>query len=283
MSDRLEILAAAKVNLFLHVVSKMENGLHGLQSLVCFADIGDTITIEKAPHFEFVVQGDFASGLGANENNLVVRAARMMASRFSRDMDYKITLTKSLPVAAGIGGGSADAAAVIRGLAQLWDIQNYPADLGFDLGADIPACLKDCASLMEGTGEKITPVPHFPALHCVLINPLQSCSTADVFRSFSQNFLNPIQIPDRFENYGSLIEFLLRQRNDLSAAAEKIVPEITVCLGVLKHSGSDLVRMSGSGASCFGLYETQEQARMACEQIQSLHPEWWVRAAVLNG
>lgn len=262
MSVRL--LAPAKVNLYLHVLGRQDDGYHDLESLVAFADVGDEILIEPAATFSCSIDGEFAQHLDS-ENNSVVEAARWVAARLERELDVRIALVKNLPVAAGIGGGSSDAAAVIRGLLRHWGEDNRLEDLiapSFELGADVPVCLYGRPAIVRGAGDVFEPYAMERPLYAVLVNPLRSCSTAVVF--------------GMYEAGGDLSG----ERNDLQAAAVKIVPEILDVLEAL--SGAQYARMSGSGATCFGVYETQDAARNAAVDIARMYPEWWVRDCVIS-
>jgi 4-diphosphocytidyl-2-C-methyl-D-erythritol kinase len=183
--DVVRVAAPAKINLFLHVTRKRPDGYHDLQSLVAFADVGDVVTLERGPALSFAIDGPFAQGLEAEADNLVLRAARTLAERRPALAGARIRLTKNLPVASGIGGGSADAAAALRGLLALYG-ESLPKDellaLAASLGSDIPVCVASQTAWMEGRGEIVTPLPSLPPAHIVLVNPGISVATADVFR-----------------------------------------------------------------------------------------------------
>ena len=257
-------MAPAKLNLFLHVLGRRDDGYHELESLVAFADIGDKGLIESAAEFSCSITGDFAQHLDS-ENNSLIDAARWTAKRVGRELDVCISLVKNLPVAAGIGGGSSDAAAVIRGLLQHWGAEDQMQGLiaaSFELGADVPVCLYGQAAIVRGAGDVFEPFAMGEPLFSVLVNPLVSCSTAAVFGAYQGR------------------DNLSGERNDLQEAAVGIVPEILDVLG--SFSGARYARMSGSGATCFGIYETPDAANNAAADIAREHPEWWVRDCVIK-
>jgi len=280
--DAFVIPAPAKVNLFLHVTGKRDDGYHLLQSLVAFADAGDSLSFLPAAEFHLSLSGPFATELTADEGNLVSRAARAMEQEYGRPLSCHIELQKNLPVAAGIGGGSADAAAALRGIGHLWGISRQDArvvKIAAGLGADVPACLLSKPALAEGVGEILTPVPHMPKLHAVLVNPGVPCPTPEVFSRFAlQKAATPVSLPR-----DGWIDFLKSCRNDLTAAAQDVCPEITLVLKALSETKNcDLARLSGSGATCFGLYNSAAEAKAAAQDLSARHPGWWVVPVVLS-
>jgi 4-diphosphocytidyl-2-C-methyl-D-erythritol kinase len=282
--ERLRVFAPAKINLFLHVARKRADGFHDLQSLVAFADIGDVLTVERAPRFSLELDGPFAAALAGAGDNLVLRAARSLAAHLALAEGARFTLTKNLPVASGIGGGSADAAAALRGLLALWSRRDRDSGrldaLTAGLGSDVPVCLLSRAAWMEGRGERVLALPQLPPSALVLVNPGVSVATAEVFRHVvcddRSAGLNP---PGEFAAFGSLVRYLDTTRNALEAPARAIAPVIGEVLEALSRSGAPLVRMSGSGATCFGLFETMQQADSAAAAIVKSRPHWWTRAA----
>lgn len=284
----MKVQAPAKINLFLHVTGRRDDGYHLLESLVVFVkDIFDTVTITPAPVFDFIVDGPYAQGIPRDENNLVVKAARGLAQLYGKQLDCTITLTKNLPVAAGIGGGSADAAAIIRALIEFWQAQGTPnipiADFLLGLGADIPVCFVAQNTYMRGIGEILDPVDLPGNLYVLLVNNGQICSTAQVFQNYTAAFSDPIEIPVLCGGLDDLIGFLKTCRNDLYLPALTCVPEIQDIITVLEQqSGCHLARMSGSGATCFGLFADPARAQMARDKILSVHPNWWVHAGQIS-
>ncbi|HKL56689.1 MAG: 4-(cytidine 5'-diphospho)-2-C-methyl-D-erythritol kinase [Roseovarius sp.] len=272
----IEAFAPAKINLTLHVTGQRDNGYHELDSLVVFADIGDRIGIELAETSELTVEGPMANGVPEDDDNLVMRAARLMG------LDARIRLQKFLPNAAGLGGGSSDAAAVLRALAQLSG-RPVPED-ALSLGADVPACLQARAARMRGIGESITPVTGLPALHAVLINPAAPVATQSVFQQLQTraNAPMPDELPP-LADAGAAVAWLRSMRNDLEAPAQALQPVIGQVIETLSATpGCQLARMSGSGATCFGLYNDAETAASAAGRLREGFAGWWVAATRLN-
>ena len=265
--------APAKINLCLHVTGQRPDGYHLLDSLVVFADVGDVIEVRAAPMLSLRVIGPQARDLPVGEDNLVLRAARAFAGAAGA----AITLTKNLPVASGIGGGSADAAATLRALARLWDLPLPDADRVLQLGADVPACLAGRALRMQGIGERLAGVPGLPKAYLVLVNPGVAVATPAVFKALpSKN--NPA-MPDLpvFATAAELAQWLAAQRNDLEAPAMALAQVIGAVKQALAAApGCLLARMSGSGATCFGVFADQAQAQSARAAISAAQPEWWV-------
>jgi 4-diphosphocytidyl-2-C-methyl-D-erythritol kinase len=282
--------APAKINLFLHVVGRREDGFHLLDSLVAFTDYGDDLAVAPAREISLAIDGPFARHLPAGDDNLVLRAARRLQAACGVSDGAQIRLTKNLPVASGIGGGSADAAAALAALAELWGA-NLPADrlasLGLELGADLPVCLAGRASFVGGIGEKIDPAPPMADLDILLVNPLVPLPTVDVFRRRAAG-------PEgaRFGAPGrwsapvadeALCPRLAECRNDLTDAAIALVPEIDAVLSLIAgSSGCRLARLSGSGATCFGLYSDRGAAEAAAAAILKGKPGWWSVATRLR-
>ena len=283
-TDVIEAFAPAKINLFLHVGEKRRDGFHDLESLVVFVDIGDTLTFSPSPELTLGLEGRFAGELRDEGDNLVLRAARALARHVGRAAaGAAIRLAKELPVASGIGGGSADAAAVLRGLTRLWALDLSWIDLravAETIGSDVPVCVESRSSWMEGRGERITPATALPQVPMLLINPGIAVSTADVFRALAArrgtgtvNRATPLSLQR------DLIAFLKTTSNDLQAPAQSIAPVIGQVLDELSRMpGVELWRMSGSGATCFALFDDQNSAEMAEVALSHTHPDWWVRA-----
>ncbi|KNG94087.1 4-(cytidine 5'-diphospho)-2-C-methyl-D-erythritol kinase [Pseudaestuariivita atlantica] len=262
-----EAFAPAKINLTLHVTGQRADGYHLLDSLVVFAGIGDTLTATPAADWSLSVTGPMAAGVPTGDDNLVLRAARM-----ATDRPHAFTLDKHLPAAAGIGGGSADAAAAIR-------LCGGDGQGAVALGADIPVCLAGPGPVrMRGVGEVIDPLPNLPPLWVVLVNPRVTVSTPAVFKSLTEK-TNPPMPPDipRFPTAGPVIAWLKRQRNDLAAPAMQHAPVISDVLAAL--SPAPFAAMSGSGATCFGLCMTENAAARLASDITRAHPAWWVASA----
>ena len=272
--------APAKINLYLHVVGRRADGYHLLDSLIAFADIGDTITATPADALMLSVDGPEAAGLG--DDNLVLRAARLLKERGGIDAGAALHLDKRLPVAGGIGGGSSDAAAALRALSHLW---GRPLDdgallaLALDLGADVPACVGGRPVWVGGIGEQLEPAAFLPAAGIVLANPRRPLPTADVFRRRAGPFSSPARFEPVPGDAAGLAAALASRRNDLTETAVALLPEIGAVLDRLAElPGALLARMSGSGATCFALFDDQNAAEMAQVALSHTHPDCWVRA-----
>ena len=282
------ITAPAKINLYLHVTGKRADGYHVLDSLIAFADFGDRITAAPAHSLGLEIDGPFAGALQeATPNpdaNLVLRAARALADYAGRPAAAHIQLTKNLPIAAGIGGGSADAAAALRALAELWQLPWDEAAMGAlaaALGADVPVCLAGYAAFVGGIGEIITPAPPLPDCGLVLLNPGVTLPTAEVFAARSGDFGAAARFTETPADAAGLARLLAPRRNDLSAAAIAIQLVIADALAALQGAGAHLARLSGSGATCFGLFDDLDAAIAAAESLGRAAPEWWLAATTL--
>jgi 4-diphosphocytidyl-2-C-methyl-D-erythritol kinase len=290
-------LAPAKINLSLGVGEAGADGRHPLDSLVAFTrTIGDKVQLARAQTFELTIEGPFAADLADERDNLILRAARLLASHIKTDQGARIVLTKNLPIASGIGGGSADAAATLIGLNQLWHGGLSVADLmelGAQLGADVPACVYGKALRMVGTGEAMEPIEALPRLGIVMVNPLTPCPTGPVYRAFdSLAFDRPGRAKDlaraplpALETQDNLLAYLASHPNDLEQAAIQCVPDIAEIIPSIAESGSILIaRMSGSGATCFGLYPTLGQAQAAARDLKQkfANRPVWVAADEIN-
>ncbi|CUH67240.1 4-diphosphocytidyl-2-C-methyl-D-erythritol kinase [Thalassovita gelatinovora] len=268
-----ETFASAKVNLTLHVTGQRADGYHLLDSLVMFADCGDRITLRLSETATLTVSGPKASGVPTGPENLVLRAAGLMR------VGAEIGLEKHLPAAAGIGGGSSDAAAVLLAIRDLTG--RIIPEQGLSLGADIPVCLIGQAAIMRGIGEDVTVLENMPTLHAVLINPGVPVPTGAVFQGLSRKDNPPMEPLPPALNFETLIGWLGQQRNDLQGPAIVAQPAIgDVLRSIAATAGCRLARMSGSGATCFGLYETADAATKAATVLQ--RPDWWVQPVRLN-
>lgn len=284
--------APAKVNLYLHVGPPKSNGRHDLDSLVVFADAraADHLTAEPASTLSLEVSGPRAAAAGTLEDNLVLKAARVLQAASGTRQGARLTLQKWLPVAAGIGGGSADAATALRLLTKLWDIDPaHAAALAPGLGGDVPVALSGHPALMRGEGERVTPLPSLPPLAALLINPGVPCPTGPVFRSHDAagggaGFAEIHPLPE-FQDGKSLAAWLREQRNDLEMPAIAMVPEIAEALTFLRaQPGVLLARMSGSGATCFALFEAIAFAERAMVVLRNDagRKHWWTAACRLG-
>ena len=275
--------APAKINLALHVTGQRADGYHLLETLVTFTEAGDAIHVRDANADTFSISGPFGDLLRAGDggNNLVVRArdllrdALVAAGQSARPV--AIHLEKNLPVASGIGGGSADAAATLRALLRHWNAGIVPenlAPIALALGADVPMCLESRPLIARGIGEDIEPVSDLPEFFLVLANPLKAVSTPEIFRRLLDKANPPL--PERKE--GGWMDFLAQSRNDLEVPAKALLPEIGAIAGMLLQEGASLVRMSGSGATCFGLFHSFEAARKAETSLRNKRPGWYFQA-----
>jgi len=281
VAELLRELAPAKVNLTLRVVSRRADGYHELESLVAFADLADIVTFDPDAPSDIEVTGPFAAATGPAGENLVLEAARLM--RLARG---RFTLEKNIPVAAGLGGGSADAAAALRLIARERSTNtDNPRirDAARQCGADVPVCLVPKPRIMRGIGDVLSPPVAVPALPALLINPRVELATRDVFAAFEETTGSSRSIDDVPTELAGFIDWLKHYDNDLTRAAASRVPMIADILRALKaQPGCQLARMSGSGATCFGVFGSVDQVRLAAEQLQSQRPEWWVCKTILR-
>jgi 4-diphosphocytidyl-2-C-methyl-D-erythritol kinase len=287
--------ARAKVNLTLRVVGRRVDGYHDLQSLVAFADCADRLSLVPGPSLDLTTIGPLASACGETADNLVLKAARLLGERVPDLKVGSFTLDKVLPVAAGIGGGSADAAAALRLLAKLNNLaldDNRLLEVALLTGADVPVCLASRPCDMTGVGENLLPLS-LPKMPCVMVNPRVAVATKDVFSALGLRngellvgFSDIIQAPAWPQAGASVedwVEALAESSNDLEAPAMRIQPVITEVIAALNATnGAWLARMSGSGATCFAIFENTAEAQRAAQKIQLDHPQWWVHAGVLS-
>lgn len=260
--------APAKLNLALHVIGRRADGYHLLDSLVAFAGVGDAVALEPGP-LSLRIDGPFAQGL-STDDNLCLRAARLAGG------DAAIRLAKNLPVASGLGGGSADAAAVLRGLARM----GHPLPARSErLGSDVPVCIGSAPARMQGVGEVVTPLPALPAIPLVLVNPGFGLSTPQVYGALARRDNPGLPAIPRFAGLADLTAWLDATRNDLEAPALTIAPAIGQVLDALRATGAAFARMSGSGATCFGLYDSPDRARIAATALKQ--HGWWAVASEL--
>ena len=265
-----EAHAPAKINLTLHVTGRRNDGYHLLDSLVVFADIGDQLHIETAADTSLSVTGPMAVGVPTDDANLVIKATHLIG------IDAEIHLEKHLPNAAGIGGGSADAGAVLRVLSKLTGTP-VPQN-GLPLGADVPVCLLSCTARMQGIGDIVAPLKDIPPLDAVLVNPGFNVPTGPIFQNLKtpNNTFMPDTIPTGLDA-PKFAQWLATQRNDLEPSAIAVQPAIATTLKTLRATHACLLaRMSGSGATCFGLYTDSKTAASAALKIQNQNPDWWV-------
>lgn len=275
--------APAKINLALHVTGQRADGYHLLETLVTFTEAGDTIHIRDADADSFSISGPFGDLLRAGDggDNLVTRAKDLLrdalASTGQPAPPVAIHLEKNLPVASGIGGGSADAAATLRGLLRHWRAGIAPdtlASMALTLGADVPMCLESRSLIARGIGEDIEPLTDLPELVMVLANPLKAVSTPEIFRRLQTKTNPPLPASATI----GWMDFLAQSRNDLQPPAQALLSEIGEIIGLLSQEGAALVRMSGSGATCFGIFHSLEAARKAETSLRKKRPGWYFQA-----
>ncbi len=275
--------ARAKVNLHLHVTGKRADGYHLLDSLAVFPAVGDRLRVEAAGELSLELTGRFGASLVAEPNNLVLRAARGLAALAGVAAVGRITLEKNLPVSSGIGGGSADAAAALRLLMRFWGVdvdQAALASLAVSLGADVPVCLAQIPTVMQGIGEILLPAPRLPACGMVLINPLVAVPTPAVFKARGGGFSPAGVFPVHWTDAAEMARDLALLGNDLESPAMSLCPQIGDVLAALRGEGTCLLaRMSGSGATCFGLFESAKAAERAAQRLD--RPDWWVWGGAL--
>ena len=287
--------ARAKVNLTLRVVGRRVDGYHDLESLVAFADCADRLSLVPGPGLDLTTIGPLASACGETADNLVLKAARLLGERVPDLKAGSFTLDKVLPVAAGIGGGSADAAAALRLLAKLNGLaldDNRLVEVALLTGADVPVCLASRPCDMTGVGENLLPLS-LPKMPCVMVNPRVAVATKEVFSALglrngellvgTSDILQAPEWPEAGASVEDWVEALAESSNDLEAPAMRIQPVITEVIAALNAAnGAWLARMSGSGATCFAIFENTAEAQRAAQKIQLDHPQWWVHAGVLS-
>lgn len=267
--------APAKLNLCLHVTGLREDGYHLLDSLVMHVDVGDKIWVDRQDRLTLSISGPFGKDIPVGPDNLVLRAASLV----SRDLGAAILLEKNLPPAAGIGGGSSDAAATVRALCALWQSPEPDLRSLVNLGTDVPVCMLAQLTRMRGVGEKLDHLGAPPELAFVLINPRTEASTPLVFKALETKSNSALEgdMPDP-SDLDAWLFWLSAQRNDLEKPASRLAPVIMDVLDALNAlPQAKVVRMSGSGATCFAIMHDRASAKAAAESLQHAHPSWWVK------
>lgn len=275
--------APAKVNLALHVTGRRADGYHLLESLVVFTEFCDLLEADAAEQDSLSITGPQAARVPISGENLVVKARDLMRERFGAAAGKPVALhlDKQLPVAAGIGGGSANAAAALDLLCRFWEIDPDRQELNeiaLALGADVPMCLAGQPLVARGIGEILEPVQALPRLAMLLVNPNLPLPTPQVFSALARRDNAPLPELVFRDGPGDLAAWLEATRNDLEGPARDLLPQINTVLDAIDGHGASVARMSGSGATCFGLFDHIEAAREAGEAIAAVHPEWFVRA-----
>ena len=287
--------ANAKINLNLSVLGKRADGYHVLDSLVTFALLGDELSVSSSDELTLTYEGAFASDLQDSfvheSDDLVLKAATALQQESGTSMTAALQLTKSVPFGAGLGGGSADAAACLRLLNSFWKLDwsmEALMTLGANIGSDIPACLMNAPCRMTGRGEHVTKIDMLPILFCVLVNPGVHLSTADIFRKLNTSKIDADKrnkpnekLPD-LTTYEALYNYLQNTGNDLLSPAMEIAPSIGLVLEAISNTGADISAMTGSGSTCFGLFKDEVSAHHAKEQLKELFPDYWVEATALK-
>lgn len=279
--------APAKINLNFHLIGRRESdGYHLVDGLFVFVKAGDRLRFESSDDgLSLVAEGEFGANLKTDDSNLVIKAAKALALELDVPLKAKITLYKNLPIASGIGGGSADAAATLKGLQKLWGktLQQEKLDkLALSLGADVPICLYAKPAMVSGIGEVIKKAPILPPeMPIILVNPNKEVCTKDVFQTREKVYSSPFEFAPKYDDVFSLVKDLQKTKNDLTNAAIKTLPVIENVLNALDAENALFSGMSGSGATCFGIYEKQEDALFAAEKIKKQNPLWWVSSSSL--
>lgn len=281
--------APAKLNLYLHITGRRADGYHDLDSLVAFASIGDEVAVRPFEGFRFEMTGAQADALSQenDEDNLAVKAARSLAELTGHELDAHLVLVKNLPIASGIGGGSSDAAAVLRALAQHWGLAKDDPRLmqaAARHGQDVPVCVRVENNYMTATG--VLPAPKLPRADIVLVNPGKALATPAVYKEYREggDAFSPLSRLEKTpENVAELVAALKARGNDLYAPACRLMPEIQEIIESLEASGECLLaRMSGSGATCFGIFADATSAKSVAAQIRVARPRWWVETGMIN-
>lgn len=275
-------LARAKVNLWLKIVGRRADGYHLLDSLVAFTDLSDSLEVDPSDGLSLALEGPEAAGIDGEADNLVLRAARLLADRAGVSPRAALSLTKHIPVAAGLGGGSADAAAALHALVDLWRVA-LPIEELFDLaaalGADVPMCLAGRPALVSGVGEVLRPAPPLPPCAILLVNPRMPLATPEVFAARRGPYSVVTPVPSMWPDLAGLVGALVERGNDLTEAAISLRPAIADVLAALgRTEGARYAAMSGSGATCFALYDDTAAARRAAA---GLPDRWWRHAGRL--
>jgi 4-diphosphocytidyl-2-C-methyl-D-erythritol kinase len=286
----LTAFAAAKVNLYLHVAPPTPDGYHPIASLMAFADVGDTVAAQPADALSLAIEGPFGAGLSAEADNLVLRAARALLRHAGRpDAGARLVLTKALPIAAGLGGGSSDAGAALRLLNDMLRLglaEGALEAVAASIGADGAACLRGRLLIAQGRGEQLSPAPPLPPLPAVLINPGVPSPTGPVYRAYDASGApGGADLPKApaLSKPADVAAWLATCRNDLEPPALALEPRIAEALGALRSAPQTLLgRMSGSGATCFALCATLADAQALAAELSAQHPSWWVQSCTLT-
>ncbi len=280
----MHLTSPAKLNLHLHILGQENSGYHLLDSLVVFTNFGDTLTLESSAKFELEIRGTFAKKLQKHTpstENLIEKSVMIFSALTNTKPNYKITLEKNIPLGAGLGGGSSNAATTLKALQQFYQTQIDLSQITSKLGSDITAFLNvPTPIIIRETGNEII-IPHFniPTCYILMVNAGQHCSTPEIYKNLEmKEFSSATEFPHQFKTTKEFTDFLNKEtRNDLTDPALKLKPNISRTLEAIASQKSCLLaRMTGSGATCFGIFETITHAQTAAQEIKTTHPEWWV-------
>ena len=285
MSNPISLLAPAKVNLFLHIFGKRSDGMHLLDSLITFAGIYDSITIKPSPELNLSLKGPFSNKNISIKNNLVLKAAKALAKYSNIEPKIDIVVAKEIPVASGLGGASVDAAATLKLLTIYWDLNignKTLYNIAENLGADVPACLVGKTIRAEGVGEILKEATELPPCWFVFVNPGIQLMTKEVFEIGLDKFNNKYKNEEYPDNIHELEKMFSKTQNGLLKSAIQLVPEIELVIKKLRDTENIIdARLNGSGATCFGIFPTENDAKTAAKTISKANPDWWIKAAPL--
>ena len=278
--EKFSVFAPVKINLSLQIIGRRNDGFHLLESLIVFADQGDGLTVSSADTLSLTIKGPFAGSLSTDKNNLVMKAAALLADFHKIRPKAHIELNKNIPIASGLGGGSADAAATLHALTKLWRFPISDQDLNKiaeQIGSDVPVCLNQKSAIMEGIGERVHRLGNLPKFGILLVNSNFPVSTQEVFQKYGANFSAPGSLNQIPKDRETLLKLLHSLQNDLTQASINTAPEIKNVLSVLSDLNNQLlVRLSGSGGTCFALFENTKNAQEAAEKLNKKFPDWWI-------
>jgi len=281
--EKFSVFAPVKINLSLQIIGRRNDGFHLLESLIVFADQGDGLTVSSADTLSLTIKGPFAGSLSTDKNNLVMKAAALLADFHKIRPKAHIELNKNIPIASGLGGGSADAAATLHALTKLWRFPISDQDLNKiaeQIGSDVPVCLNQKSAIMEGIGERVHRLGNLPKFGILLVNSNFPVSTQEVFQKYEANFSVPGSLNQIPKDRKTFLKLLLGLQNDLTQASINTAPEIKNVLSVLSDLNNQLlVRLSGSGGTCFALFENTKNAQEAAKKLNKKFPDWWIKSA----
>lgn len=277
--------APARINLYLHITGRRADSYHEMDSLIVFSELGDTLSVGSATGLTLELDGPVGETLSAHKDNSVLRAARMLADAANVPCNAAITLTKRLPLSSGLGGSSADAAATLKALSTLWGIGDGDVDLieiAMKLGVDVPVCLSNGPAFVGGTGEEVEPAPALPSAGLLLVNPGVALAMSSVYGARRGGFSPSARFDEAPKDIGALVSLLEERENDLTAAATRLCPVIDDVLADIRAvPGCRFARMTGIGATCFGLFDDVGLAETAASDV--VRDDWWVAATAFSG